>query len=222
MSKGRRMDMKRCSAQSKTNSALNSIAILTFVVATVLALLPKSPTEPPELPEIVRRVAGEIGGKYWWALAIGGVVAIWFNRRVLWHLIVTLLVAQLAIETLKFAVGEMRPDGRFFNSFPSGHTTASFAYATVMSLHFRRGWLWFLFAAIVGLGRIASHAHWWHDVIGGAALGYIIAMGIYELAHLNWRKISSIKPSSAPEQPEHLGSSERSRLQGNQNAGQDE
>ncbi len=214
--------MRRRPAQLRTKSVLSFVAILTFVVATILAILPKSPTEPPELPQIVRKVAGEIGGKYWWALVIGGVAAVWFDRRVLWRLILTLLVAQLAIETLKLAVGEMRPDGRFFNSFPSGHTTASFAYATVMSLHFRWGWLWFLFAAIVGLSRIASHAHWWHDVVGGAALGYIIATGIHELAHLNWRKISDTKPSSVPEQSEHLGSSEQLRLQGNQNAGQGE
>lgn len=212
----------KCFAQTKTRLILASIALLTFVFTAIMALLPKSPTEPPELPQIVRQVAGEIGGKYWWALAIGGLVAVWRDRRVLWRLVVTLLVAQLAIETLKFAVGEMRPDGRFFNSFPSGHTTASFAYATVMSLHFHWGWLWFLFAAIVGLSRIASHAHWWHDVVGGATLGYIIAMGIHELANSAQRKVSPTKPSSVPEQPEHLASSEQLRLQGNQNAGQGE
>ncbi|MFN4179804.1 MAG: phosphatase PAP2 family protein [Armatimonadota bacterium] len=222
MSEVRKGLTEKCFAQPRTKLILASLALLTFITTTAIALLPKSPTDPPELPEIVRRVAGEVGGKYWWVLVIGGVVAIWRDRRVLWWLVLTLLVTQVAIETLKFAVGEMRPDGRFFNSFPSGHTTASFAYATVMSLHFRWGWLWFLFAAIVGLSRIVTHAHWWHDVVGGAALGYIIAMGIHELAHLNWRKVSGIKPSSAPEQPEHLGSSERSRLRGIQNAGQGE
>jgi len=54
----------------------------------------------------------------------------------------------------------------------------SFAYATIMSLHFRWGWLWFLFACIVGLSRILTNAHWWHDVTGGAALGYLIAIGL--------------------------------------------
>lgn len=212
--------MERCFAWSRTKLVLVFLTFVTFAVTTIMAFAPKSPTAPPELPQIVRQVAGEIGGKYWWALVIGGLVAIRLDRQVLWRLIVTLLVAQVAIETLKFAVGEMRPDGRFFNSFPSGHTTASFAYATVMSLHFRWGWLWFLFAVVVGLSRVISHAHWWHDVIGGAALGYIVATGIHELTNLVQRKVNPTKPSSAPEQPKHLGSSEQSRLQGNQNAGQ--
>lgn len=136
-------------------------------------LLPLHPT-----PKFVRQVAGQIGGKYWWVLLAGGLVAVWLDRRVLGRLVLTLLVTQVAIEALKFAVGEVRPDGRFFNSFPSGHTTASFAYATIMSLHFRWGWLWFLFACIIGLSRILTNAHWWHDVTGGAALGYLIAIGL--------------------------------------------
>ncbi|MCX7642440.1 MAG: phosphatase PAP2 family protein [Armatimonadetes bacterium] len=198
------------------------VAALTFAVTMLIALFPKSPTEPPDLPETLKRIAGEIGGKYWWALTIGGVVAIWLDRRVLWRLVLTLLVSQIAIETLKFTVGEVRPDGRFFNSFPSGHTTSAFAYATIMSMHFRWGWIWFPFAIIVGLSRIVSHAHWWHDVVGGAALGYIIAFGMHKLLCYLQPKISPSTPSSGPEQPEHLGSFERLTIQETQNAGQGE
>ncbi len=196
------------------------VAALTFASTALMALLPKSPTEPLKLPEAVRQIASEIGGKYWWALAVGGLVAIWIDRQLLWRLVLTLLLTQIAIETLKFTVGEMRPDGRFFNSFPSGHTASSFAFATVMSVHFRWGWLWFLFATVVGVSRIVTNAHWWHDVVGGAALGYIVAMGVCKLSHLSCGKFT--KPSSAPEQPKHLGSSEQSGIRGNQNAGQGE
>lgn len=213
--------MKRF-AQPDIKVILFFVAVLTFAVTTLMALSPKSPIEPPKLPEIVRQIAGEIGGKYWWALVVGGLIAIWLDKQVLWRLVLTLLVAQIAIETLKFTVSEMRPDGRFFNSFPSGHTTASFAYATVISIHFRWGWFWFLFAAIVGLSRIVTCAHWWHDVVGGAALGYIIAMGVCELPHLVQCRIISTKPSSVPEQQEHLGSSGQSGIQWSQTSGQDE
>ncbi len=213
--------MKGCNSSTNTKVVLVA-AVLTFAVATLMALLPKSPTEPPQLPEIVRRVAGEIGGKYWWALLVGGLIAVRLERRVLWQLVLTLVASQILIETLKIAVGEMRPDGRFFNSFPSGHTTASFAYATVMSAHFRWGWLWFLFAAAVGISRIITHAHWWHDVVGGAALGYIVAVVICGLSGSVQRKINRTNASSAPEQPKHHGASGQSETQGSQNAGRGE
>jgi membrane-associated phospholipid phosphatase len=173
-----------------------SVACIIFLVSLGLALLPKSaphtmnstqsfaPRILHPAPKLVRQVAGHIGGKYWWVLLAGGLVAVWLDRRVLGRLVLTLLVTQVAIEALKLAVGEVRPDGRFFDSFPSGHTTASFAYATVISLHFRWGWLWFLFACIVGLSRILTNAHWWHDVTGGAALGYLIAAGL--IKWLKW------------------------------------
>ena len=157
------------------------VACIIFLASLGLAFLPKpAPSTSHFAPQIVRQVAGQIGGKYWWVLLAGGLVAVWLDRHVLGRLVLTLLVTQVAIEALKLAVGEVRPDGRFFNSFPSGHTTASFAYATIMSFHFRWGWLWFLFACIVGLSRILTNAHWWHDVTGGAALGYLIAIGLAE------------------------------------------
>lgn len=205
---------------TKTEGVFLLTAALIFVLMMFLAFSPKSPIEPPKLPNFVRQLASEIGGKYWWALAIGGLIAIWFDRKIAWRLILALLFAQIAIETFKFIVGEMRPDGRFFNSFPSGHTTASFAYATVMSTYFRWGWLWFLFATVVGLSRIITNAHWWHDVVGGAALGYIVAMGVFMLPRLIWDEI--IETSFAPEQPRHLYSFERPKTQRNQNADQGE
>ncbi|MCS7186073.1 MAG: phosphatase PAP2 family protein [Armatimonadota bacterium] len=203
-----------------TMDVLFFVAALIFVSTALIALLPKSPTKPPELPEIIRRIAGEIGGKYWWALAIGGLISILLDKQMLRRLVLSLLLAQIAIETLKFTIGEMRPDGRFFNSFPSGHTTSSFAFATVMSMRFRWGWIWFLFATVVGLSRIVSHAHWWHDVVGGAALGYIVAIGTCELLNSVQQRVTTI--SSVPEQPEHLCSSGQLENRENQIVGRDE
>lgn len=161
-----------------------TISSLIFIFSLILAFLPKSPKEPIDLPLLVREFASEVGGKYWLFLIAGGLMAVWRDRRLLLPLVLTLLLTQIAIEALKLIVGETRPDGRFFDSFPSGHATASFAYAAFMSLHFRLGWLWYLFAAIVGLSRIVTNAHWWHDVVGGSALGYILAVTFCQW----WRK----------------------------------
>ena len=161
------------------------VACVILLASLCLALLPKpAPSTLHSAPNSLRQIAGQIGGKYWWVLLAGGLIAVWLDRRILWRLVLTLLVTQVAIEVFKFTVGEVRPDGRFFDSFPSGHTTASFAYATIMSLHFRWGWVWFLFACVVGLSRILTNAHWWHDVTGGAALGYLIAVGL--IKWLKW------------------------------------
>jgi len=66
--------------------------------------------------------------------------------------------------------------------FVSGHAANSFALATFISLLFRRNWvtLGMLFwAAIVSYSRIYLGVHYPGDVIGGAVLGALLAMGVY-------------------------------------------
>lgn len=210
--------MKRSAIQNRETVRL-AIAGAVFLLSLFLALLPKSPVPPFDLPQIVLKVAGEVNGKYWWALAVGGLFSVWFNRRLLGRLIVTLIIAQILVEAFKLVVGEVRPDGRFFNSFPSGHTTVSFAFATLMSAHFRWGWLWLLFATVVGISRVLTRAHWWHDVVGGAALGYIIAIAICRWAFCGE---ANLEPSTSPERPRHPSISGKSNLQGNQTFGRGE
>lgn len=152
------------------------LSAITFVIALVIAFLPLAPKPAPDVSTILRQIAGELSDKYWLVLLAGGLIGVWRRRELLLTLILTLVVSQVAIELLQFSVGEMRPDGESFDSFPSGHTTTSFAFATVMANHFPRwGLLWFIFAVMVGISRVIVNAHWWQDIIGGAALGYLIA-----------------------------------------------
>lgn len=76
-------------------------------------------------------------------------------------------------EILKRAVGSTRPNGRDDRSFPSGHTSISFAAAG--HLHARYGWGWGLpalaAAGFVGVTRVEAREHRWEDVIAGALLG---------------------------------------------------
>jgi undecaprenyl-diphosphatase len=59
-----------------------------------------------------------------------------------------------------------------FDSFPSGHASASFAVATVLSRHFpRAGWLFYFAAVMVGLSRVVRGSHFPTDVIAGVILG---------------------------------------------------
>lgn len=99
-------------------------------------------------------------------------------------------LASLMTRIPKTLVGRQRPDnwegngpyeinGPFKgNSFPSGHTTASFAVASVLATQFR-DIKWVPFAAysvasMVGLSRIYDNKHWLSDVVAGAAIGTLV------------------------------------------------
>jgi len=74
---------------------------------------------------------------------------------------------------LKHVVREERPDGSDDKSFPSGHTSSSFAAAA--TLHKRHGWEIGLpahaVAAFVGVARVKADKHFVNDVIAGAVIG---------------------------------------------------
>ncbi len=86
---------------------------------------------------------------------------------------------------LKFAIGKARPGEKLgnwhmipfstandFHSFPSGHTTTSFAMAWVLSVFYPRMTpVFFGTAVLIGLGRITGESHFPSDVMGGALLG---------------------------------------------------
>jgi hypothetical protein len=75
---------------------------------------------------------------------------------------------------IKLAVGRTRPDGSRY-SFPSGHTSSSFATATVLQRHFgwRAGIPAYGLAAFVGGSRLQQNRHYLSDVIFGSAIGIV-------------------------------------------------
>lgn len=92
--------------------------------------------------------------------------------------------AGIMAQGMKYLTGRGRPNmadaGDFtgpntakgYSSFPSGHTAAAFAVATVMAnRHPDQKWLYYGLASAVGIARIRSSAHFPSDVLIGAAVG---------------------------------------------------
>lgn len=87
-----------------------------------------------------------------------------------------LLVTGFATQALKFAVREKRPNSDSRSSFPSGHTSAAFAMATVLAeYHPELKWEVYSLATAIGVSRVAAGEHHWQDVAAGAVLGHFVA-----------------------------------------------
>lgn len=85
------------------------------------------------------------------------------------------ILSQAVTGVIKKAAQRERPDGSDTRSFPSGHTSVSFASATV--LHREFGWKVgipaYAAATYVGTARIEKKKHFLSDVAFGAAIGIL-------------------------------------------------
>jgi membrane-associated phospholipid phosphatase len=84
------------------------------------------------------------------------------------------LVSQALTVGVKVAARRTRPDGTQF-SFPSGHTSATFATATVLQrdLGWKVGLVSYGVATYVAASRIQERRHFLSDVAFGAAIGIV-------------------------------------------------
>lgn len=124
------------------------------------------------------------------------------------HSTESIIASGAVTQLLKFGVGRARPnlthdDNAYefhafhgnhtdWNSFPSGHTTASFAAATVFSSEISRLHpgaakvttpLLYGVATLVGASRMYNDRHWLSDVVAGALIGHFVGDKITSHAH---------------------------------------
>jgi hypothetical protein len=100
---------------------------------------------------------------------------------------------------LKLASDRDRPDGGE-RSFPSGHTSATFASAAVLEGNF--GWKVgvpaYAVAGFVGWTRIRDNQHWLTDVVFGSTIGIVAGKAVTGGHHLaGWTVAPAVSPQSA-------------------------
>jgi membrane-associated phospholipid phosphatase len=91
-----------------------------------------------------------------------------------------------------FALGRGLSTGNAYQSFPSGHATAAFAFAAALSTEGRHRWpttnrvtepLAYTAASLVALSRIYHDRHWASDVVMGAGIGLVTGRALVRYQH---------------------------------------
>lgn len=150
--------------------------LATGVAAGLMAAPALAQSAPPTYPpptsaQNTWNTIGDIGAV---ALPVGAAVMTWAERdkNGFIQLVETGGATLATVTILKYAADTTRPNGESY-SFPSGHTAGAAAAAGFVTARYgwKRGLPFQLGAAITGFARVESGAHYWYDVVAGAAIG---------------------------------------------------
>jgi membrane-associated phospholipid phosphatase len=111
-------------------------------------------------------------------------------KRAGWDTLLAHAVAGGVNTAIKHVVGRGRPKfmhtdhfefvpfgGKGWDSFPSGHSMAAFAVATVLAVRFPKArWILIVTALAVSASRLFRASHFLSDIVGGAVFGVLIGM----------------------------------------------
>jgi PAP2 superfamily len=115
------------------------------------------------------------------------------------NMALSLLLTKYTTGILKGIIVKPRPNLQNNNAFPSGHTSAAFASATVLYEEFKDSspllaYSGYVFATSTAYLRMANNAHWFSDVLFGAAIGITLTKLVYHFDYLfDWNPFKTKK-----------------------------
>lgn len=167
------------------------------------------------LKDVVRAPLGR-KGKSWKLLLeeVGGKLYQFLQspaERAAFQGALALVLSGIIARLLKFLVGRPRPSAAalgiehwgpslssHFDSFPSGHSTSAFAFATAIAFCYPVLIPpLFIMAILVGLARVYLGHHYFSDAYGGALVGILSGC----LARSLLKAMEKSSPSAAPTEP---------------------
>ena len=154
----------------------NQMRVILMTAALVAApcAAQSAPPPPPFVPTSSQNTWNTIGDIGAVALPVGAAVMTWAERdkNGFIQLAETGGATLATVTILKYAVDTTRPNGDSY-SFPSMHTAGAAAAAGFVTARYgwKAGLPFQLGAGLVGLARVESGAHYWYDVVAGAAIG---------------------------------------------------
>ncbi|KIC90285.1 phosphatase PAP2 family protein [Flavihumibacter sp. ZG627] len=86
------------------------------------------------------------------------------------------IITNASVFSIKNLSHQLRPDGSAYTSFPSGHTAEAFANAEFLRQEYKNVSPWYgvagyAIAATTGYLRLYNNKHWISDVVAGAGVG---------------------------------------------------
>ena len=88
----------------------------------------------------------------------------------------SILITTAYTFALKAVTSRERPDGSSRQSFPSGHASIAFSWATAFERHY--GWKGgvpaYTVASLIAISRLPRRKHYLSDIVAGATLGHLV------------------------------------------------
>lgn len=160
--------------------------------------------------DTVMKFITSFGNAGWFWIVLGVVLAFIPKTRkigltICLALLINLIVCNLALKPLiarerPYILANIMPiiGEQSDYSFPSGHTSASFAAAFALFMYNKKvyGISALAFATLIAFTRLYLYVHFPTDILGGIAVGVLAAVGAYYVVGFVYKKLSLKKKVS--------------------------